>query len=91
MSSRQYSRGNGIIAGVIATGALAAAGLNGIGGDTAGTLVFGMLALLLGLQAGDELSWQGSQDSVVKPLSVVVLVILVAALAWQVVTWLAGD
>lgn len=90
MAQKEYARSNGIIAGFIATGALAAAGLNGITGDASGAILFGSLALLLGLQAGDELSWQGSQDSVVKPISMVLLVVLLAALAWQIVGWLVG-
>lgn len=85
-----YSRSNGVIAAVIATGAATVAVLNGVGGDTPGTLVFGMLAILLGLQAGNELAWHGSQDRVLKPLAGVLFAVLLGGLVWAVVAFLVS-
>lgn len=85
-SGKEYSFANGVIAAVVCTGAMTVAAFDGLQGDAAGALVFGMLALVLGLQAGNELSWHGRQDHVVTPLTGLFVAVGAVALVW----WLFG-
>jgi hypothetical protein len=67
-----YSRSNGWLAAALAAMCLLVALFDGASGRVALAGLFGFVGLLLGLQAMDELVWEGSQDGVVRPMKRIV-------------------
>ncbi len=83
-----YSTTNGRIGLAAAVGCLVVAVLDGLGGNVAMAGFFGFFALLLGLQAMNDLTWEGSQDSVVVPLKRVFGALSIACGLWALVALL---
>lgn len=77
-----HSRTNGWFAAVLAGMCLLVALLDGIDGRAAYAGLFGFVGLLMGLQAMDDLVWEGSQDHVVKPLKRATMVLVAGFALW---------
>lgn len=76
-----YSTANGRIGAAAAVLSLVVSGFDGWEGNFAMAATFGFLGLALGLQAGDDLVWQGRQP-VVAPLRRAVVVLTVLSALW---------
>lgn len=83
-----YSRTNGWIGLVATSGLLLLCVLEGLGGLSPSAALWGFLGLAIGLQAVDDLLWQGSQDAVVVPLKKVAFGLVVVAGLWAAYAWL---
>lgn len=83
-----YSRTNGWIGLAAAATCFVVAVLDGLDGNMALAGLFGFFAVVLGLQALDDLVWQGSQDRVTVPLKRVFGALALGCLVWAVATLL---
>jgi hypothetical protein len=77
-----YSRTNGWLGAGIAVLCGVVFVLDALAGNVPMAALFGFLALFLGLQAMDDLVWQGSQARVVGPLRRVVGLVTVLCVLW---------
>jgi hypothetical protein len=76
-----YSRTNGWIAAGAAAGLFLLVVLEGYDGNSALAGWWGFLGLSIGLQALDDLVWQGRQDPLVRRLQIAAAVLAVVCLA----------
>jgi hypothetical protein len=83
-----YSRSNGWLGAAAAATCFLVALFDGLDGNAAMAGLFGFFAVVLGLQALDDLVWKGSQDRVAGPLKRVFGALTIACLLWVVVTLL---
>ena len=85
-----YSRANGVLALVAASGALVLVALEGYDGNSAAAGVFGFLGLGLALQGLDDIVWQGRQERILVPLKRVVRGLTLACALWVAAGWFLG-
>jgi urea transporter len=85
--AKTYSRANGVLALVAASGALVLVALEGYDGNSAMAGLFGFLGLSLVLQGLDDLVWQGRQERVLVPLKRVVVGLALVCALWVAVGW----
>jgi len=83
-----YSRTNGWLGAAAAATCLLVAVFDGLDGNPAMASLFGFFAVVLGLQALDDLVWKGSQDRIAVPLKRVFGALTVGCLLWVLVTLL---
>jgi hypothetical protein len=83
-----YSRTNGWIAAGAAAGLFLLVVLEGYDGNSALAGWWGFLGLSIGLQALDDLVWEGSQDPLVRRLRFGGVILAVACLAVALVSML---
>jgi hypothetical protein len=82
------TRTNGWLGAAAAVTCFLVALFDGLDGNVAMAGLFGFFAVVLGLQAMDDLVWHGSQDRVGVPLKRVFGALAVGCLLWVLVTLL---
>jgi hypothetical protein len=82
------SRANGWLGAAAAATCFLVALFDGLDGNAAMAGLFGFFAVVLGLQALDDLVWHGSQDRVAVPLKRVFGALALGCLLWVLVTLL---
>jgi len=82
------SRTNGWLGAAAALTCFLVALFDGLDGNVAMAGLFGFFAVVLGLQAMDDLVWHGSQNRVVVPLKRVFGALTIGCLLWVLVTLL---
>ena len=82
------SRTNGWLGAAAAVTCFLVALFDGIDGNVAMAGLFGFFAVVLGLQATDDLVWHGSQDRVVVPLKRIFGALAIGCLLWVLVALL---